>query len=86
MIKRRKKHTFNLPEGERGEFIMTPAISKEYGVHIKDIEPLVRKRGEELGLDLYLNITIVKEGVNIVFGPESDLNLDEMELVEDSHE
>lgn len=77
---------FKLPDGERGEFLFTPKISEETNTHIKDLEPMVIDRGEELGIDMYINIDICSKGVNVKFGPASDLDLSEMEeYIQETH-
>lgn len=78
-----KKHTFKLDEGVRGEMILTPKLAELHGVHIYQIEDLVKDRSRETNQDLYFELNLNPQGIKIVWGPSSDLDLNELEEIKD---
>lgn len=50
---------FKKPEGE---FLLTPSLSKEYNLHIKDILNYLQGREEELGFPLWIDVNIHPKG------------------------
>ena len=74
----------DLPPGPRGVFLLTPEISNKRRVHVIDIERILRKRGKELDVDLWLSMDIVQQGIQFSWGLADELDTSEMELVEES--
>lgn len=72
------KLSFKLPRERSGEFLLTPTISQETGVGMRDLEPLINELSTYLGEDLWMEMLIVSEGVRLSWGPASDVELDDI--------
>lgn len=82
----KKKSTLrveDLPAGNRGTYILTPKISEKTHTHVRDIEKLIQKKVDLYG-DLYFKMAACSTGIKFEWGPESDLDMSELTIVEDN--
>lgn len=73
----------DLPAGNRGSYILTPKISEETHTHVRDVEKLVQKKAELYG-DLYFKLAVCSTGIKFEWGPESDLDAEDLTVVIDT--
>lgn len=72
----------DLPAGNKGEYILTPKISRATNTHVGDVEKILQQKVDLYG-DLWFTSTMCSTGVKFAWGPADELDVSDLTLVVD---